>query len=114
MKRHSLLVSPRKISESECVRSSRQMTGTKPSLPPSLPYSLPLSLPPRFIPPAGSSSTFAIRHYHGTVIYDTYSLLNANADTLADDIVATFNSKVWGGRVGGRAGQGAGQGVCTV
>lgn len=47
----------------------------------------------RFIPPAGSSSTFSIRHYSGTVIYDTYSLLNANADTLADDIVATFNSK---------------------
>jgi myosin heavy subunit len=48
----------------------------------------------RFIPPAGSSSTFAIRHYSGTVIYDTYSLLNANADTLADDVVATFNGKV--------------------
>ena len=48
----------------------------------------------RFIPPAGSSSTFAIRHYCGTVIYDTYSLLNANADTLADDIIATFDGKV--------------------
>ena len=50
----------------------------------------------RFIPPTGSSSTFAIRHFCGTVIYDTYSLLNANADTLADDVVATFNSKVRG------------------
>lgn len=46
-----------------------------------------------FIPPVGSSSTFAIRHYCGDVVYDIYSLLNANADTVADDIVATFNSK---------------------
>ena len=28
------------------------------------------------------------------MVYDTYSLLNANADTVADDIIATFNSKV--------------------
>jgi myosin heavy subunit len=47
----------------------------------------------RFVPPVGSSSTFAIKHYYDTVVYDTYSLLNANADTLADDIVAIFNSK---------------------
>ena len=30
------------------------------------------------------------------MVYDTYSLLNANADTLADDIIATFNIKVSG------------------
>jgi len=46
-----------------------------------------------FVPPVGSASTFAIHHYCGKVVYDTYSLLNANADTIADDIVAAFNSK---------------------
>ncbi|XP_064406654.1 unconventional myosin-IXb-like [Halichondria panicea] len=46
-----------------------------------------------FLPPGGSSSTFAIRHFAGDVVYDIYSLLNANADTIADDIVATFNTK---------------------
>ena len=48
---------------------------------------------PCFIPPSGSSSTFAIRHYCGEVVYDIYNLLNANADTIADDVIATFNSK---------------------
>ena len=57
--------------------------------------------PPSFLPPGGSSSTFAIRHFAGDVVYDIYSLLNANADTIADDIVATFNTKVCG-RVCGR------------
>ena len=47
-----------------------------------------------FIPSVASSSTFTIRHFAGDVVYDIYSLLNANADTLADDIIATFNSKV--------------------
>ena len=28
------------------------------------------------------------------VVYDIYNLLNANADTIADDVIATFNSKV--------------------
>ena len=27
------------------------------------------------------------------MVYDIYSLLNANADTIADDIVALFNDK---------------------
>lgn len=27
-------------------------------------------------------------------MYDLYSLLNANADTIADDIISTFKSKV--------------------
>lgn len=48
---------------------------------------------PCFLPPVGSASTFAMRHYCGPVVYDIYSLLNANADTVADDIIATFNSK---------------------
>lgn len=52
-----------------------------------------LPSPPSFVPPVGSASTFAIHHYCGKVVYDTYSLLNANADTIADDIVAAFNSK---------------------
>ena len=47
-----------------------------------------------FVPSVGSSSTFTVRHYGGDVVYDIYSLLNANADTIADDIIATFNSKV--------------------
>lgn len=47
-----------------------------------------------FVPSVASSSTFAIRHFAGNVVYDIYSLLNANADTLADDIISTFNSKV--------------------
>ena len=47
-----------------------------------------------FVPSVGSSSAFAIRHYCGQVTYDLYSLLNANADTIADDIIATFSSKV--------------------
>ena len=69
-----------------------------------------------FVPPAGSSSSFMIRHFNGDVsypftpvfivssfkmathlfqvIYDTYSILNANADTLADDIISIFASKV--------------------
>ena len=49
---------------------------------------------PSFVPPVGSSSTFSVRHYCGVVVYDIYSLLNANADTVADDIIAVFNSKV--------------------
>ena len=56
-------------------------------------------LPPSFVPPSGSSSTFAIRHFTGgETIYDLYGLLNANADTIADDIISTFKSKVrgWG------------------
>ncbi len=52
--------------------------------------------PHSFLPLGGSSSTFAIRHFGGDVVYDIYSLLNANADTIADDIVATFNTKVLG------------------
>ncbi len=47
-----------------------------------------------FVPTSGSSSTFTIHHFAGDVVYDVYSLLNANADTVADDIIATFNSKV--------------------
>ena len=47
-----------------------------------------------FVPSVASSSTFTIRHFAGDVVYDIYSLLNANADTLADDIISTFNSKV--------------------
>ena len=31
---------------------------------------------------------------HSQVSYDTYSILNANADTLADDIIAIFSNKV--------------------
>ena len=47
------------------------------------------------MPPSGSSSTFAIRHYiGGETAYDLYSLLNANADTIADDIISTFKNKV--------------------
>ena len=49
-----------------------------------------------FVPSVASSSTFTIRHFAGDVVYDIYSLLNANADTLADDIISTFNSKVGG------------------
>ena len=76
------------------------------SLPPSLPPSLPSFLPlpsalsryhlslSSFVPPVGSASTFAIRHHCGEVVYDVYNLLNANADTVADDIIAAFNSKV--------------------
>ena len=48
-----------------------------------------------FVPSVASSSTFTIRHFAGDVVYDIYSLLNANADTLADDIISTFNSKVF-------------------
>jgi len=54
---------------------------------------------PSFVPPSGSSSTFAIRHFTGgETVYDLYGLLNANADTIADDIISTFKSKVrgWG------------------
>lgn len=47
-----------------------------------------------FVPTSGSSSTFTIHHFAGDVVYDVYGLLNANADTVADDIIATFNSKV--------------------
>ena len=47
-----------------------------------------------FVPSVASSSTFTIHHFAGDVVYDIYSLLNANADTLADDIISTFNSKV--------------------
>ncbi|XP_019849259.1 PREDICTED: unconventional myosin-IXa-like [Amphimedon queenslandica] len=46
-----------------------------------------------FTPCAGSSSLFAIKHYCGEVSYDTYNILNANADSLADDIVAVFSTK---------------------
>lgn len=41
----------------------------------------------------GSASTFTIQHFAGEVVYDVYSLLNANADTIADDVVALFNEK---------------------
>lgn len=47
-----------------------------------------------FVPSVASSSTFTIRHFAGDVVYDIYNLLNANADTLADDIISTFSSKV--------------------
>lgn len=55
---------------------------------------MPLNHTHSFVPPSGSSSTFAIRHFMGgNTVYDLYSLLNANADTIADDIVSTFNNK---------------------
>lgn len=56
----------------------------------------------------GSASTFTVQHFAGEVcthliawfvwlllqvVYDVYSLLNANADTIADDVVALFNEK---------------------
>ena len=52
-----------------------------------------LPSPSSFVPAVGSASTFAIHHYCGKVVYDIYNLLNANADTVADDIIAAFNSK---------------------
>jgi dachs protein len=42
---------------------------------------------------SSKGSLFAIKHFTEEVSYDIISLLNSNADTLADDVVAIFSEK---------------------